>query len=62
LTIGILDEFFWFRLPIQFFPLFEYPIHQVAKDRVKKEKKKDKQNISTHGRYPLIKTANSDAG
>ena len=42
LTIGILDEFFWFRLPIQFLPLFKYPIHQVAKDRIKKKKKEGK--------------------
>lgn len=41
LTIGILNKFFWFRLPIEFFPQFEYPIHQVVKDRIKKKKKKD---------------------
>ena len=43
LTIGILNKFFRFRFrpPIQFFPLFEYPIHQAVKDRIKKEKKKD---------------------
>jgi hypothetical protein len=41
LTIGILDEFIGFRLPIQFPLRVEYPIYQVAKDGVKKEKKKD---------------------
>jgi hypothetical protein len=48
LTIGILDEFFRFRLPVQFSPLFKDPVHQMAKDRIKKKKKKDKQNISSH--------------
>jgi hypothetical protein len=42
LAIGILNKFFWLRLPIQFFPLFEYPIHQVAKGRIKKKKKEGK--------------------
>jgi len=39
LTTGILDEFFWFRLPIQFSPLYEYVFHKVAKNRIKKEEK-----------------------
>ena len=41
LTTGILDEFFWFRLPIQFSPLYEYVFHKVAKNRIKKEEKEN---------------------
>jgi len=37
LTIGILDEFFWFRLPIRLFPLEEYASNKVAKDQIKKK-------------------------
>jgi hypothetical protein len=40
LTIGILDEFIGFGLPTQFPLRVEYPIHQVAKDGIKKKKKK----------------------
>lgn len=48
LTTGILNKFFWFRLPAQFLRLFEYPMHQVTKDRIKKKKKKDHQKKSDH--------------
>jgi hypothetical protein len=42
LAIGILDEFFWFKLPVEFFPLHENVFNKEAKDRIKEEKKKDK--------------------
>jgi len=38
LAIGILDKFFWFKLPIQFFPLRENIFNKAVKDRIKEEK------------------------
>jgi hypothetical protein len=41
LTIGILNKFFRFNLPIQFFSLHEYIFHKVVKDHIEEEKKED---------------------
>ena len=41
LAIGILNKFFWSKLPIQFSPLYEYVFNKVMKDRIEEEKKKD---------------------
>jgi hypothetical protein len=41
LAIGILDEFFWFRPPVQFFPPHRHIFNEIVKHCVKEEKKDD---------------------